>query len=188
MTAVLPERDLDVLDVVRSVHDDLDLPEGYRAEIIGCQIAVSASPFGKHALIVRRIERAVGDVLPPDYEVFENTTLEEPEGDRYIPDLAVWPIPLIETDVQWIFPASECLFVLEVTSPGQQARDRSKANGYARGGVPTHFLADRSARECVVFSDPMDSSYRTTTVFKFGEIVPLAFPGGSTARIDTSAF
>lgn len=34
MTALLPERDLDVLEVVRSVHDDLDLPEGYRAETV----------------------------------------------------------------------------------------------------------------------------------------------------------
>lgn len=187
MTAVLAERDLDVRDMVRSVHDDLDLPEGYRAEIIGGRIAVSASPFGKHALIVRRIERAVGDALPPDYEAFENTTLEEPNSDRYIPDLAVWPVALLDNDEQWIFPAAECVFVLEVTSPWQETRDRNKAEGYARGGVPVYLLVDRAKHECIVHSNPVGSAY-TTSVFKFGEAVVVSLPGGTEAVIDTSAF
>src|SRR6266851_10523577 len=85
MTAIMLEREHGLRDLVRSIHDDLDLPDGYRAEIIGGKIDVAASPFGIHAYIVNRIRQAVDSALGPDVNAFENTTLEEPEIDRYIP-------------------------------------------------------------------------------------------------------
>lgn len=188
MTAVLPERDLDVRDVVRTVHDDLDLPEGYRAEIIGGQIAVSASPLGAHAYIVDIVREEVNRALPPGHRAYDNTTLQEPGGDRYIPDLAALPAHLLRGARVWVFPAAECVFVLEVASPGQKARDEKKALGYARGGVPIYLLIDYIAQECVLYSDPDGQRYRTTTTKLIGETIAFAVPGGSEAVIDTSVF
>jgi len=188
MTAVLPERDFDVLDVVRSVHDDLDLPEGYRAEIIGGQIAVSASPLGAHAFIIDIVREEVNRALPAGYRAYEVVTIEEPEGDRYIPDLAAWPARLLRGARTWVFPAAECLFVLEVSSPGQKPRDDGKADGYARGGVPIYLLVDYIARESAIHSDPDGQRYRTVTTRPFGETIRFSLPGGDEATIDTSAF
>jgi hypothetical protein len=64
MTIVMPDRDHDLLEVVHAIHDDLELPEGYRAEVIGGQITVAASPFGMHAFIVAEIRKAMLGNLP----------------------------------------------------------------------------------------------------------------------------
>ena len=181
--------DLRTRDVVRSIHDDLDLPDGYRAEIVGGDIAVVPTPFGRHSSIIELIRDAVRPALPPRYRLHENTTLEEPETDRYVPDLAAWPFALIHNaESEWVFPASECAFAVEVTSPGQEARDYTKANGYARGGVPVFLLVDRKSRRCVVYSDPASDGYRTTHRELFGDPVTLNFEGGGEAVIDTSDF
>lgn len=189
MTAVLPERDLDVLDVVRSVHDDLDLPEGYRAEIIGGQIAVSASPLTRHALVVDEVREAVNHALPTGYRAYDHITLETPEGDRYIPDLGAWPTTLLrELRNKWILPAQDCVFVLEVTSPRHESRDYGKAKGYAGGAVAVYLLVDFTIRQCVLHTEPTSRGYRSTTPIPFGEDVVISFAEGSTAHIDTSTF
>jgi hypothetical protein len=69
------------IDVVHQIHDSLEVPDGFRAEIIEGQITVAASPFGKHAFIVSRIRRATQDALPPGHDLFEVTTAQEPGGD-----------------------------------------------------------------------------------------------------------
>jgi Uma2 family endonuclease len=178
-------------DIVRSIHDDLGLPDGYRAEIIGGNIVVAATPFRKHAYIVKRISRTVDATLLPEYEVFENITLEEPEIDRYIPDVAALPVAMMRddaADTEWVIEASHCAFAAEVTSPGQEARDYAKANGYARGGVPVYLLVDRKARRCVIYTDPGPDGYGTELPVPFGNPVTLTFEGGGEAVIGTSDF
>lgn len=190
MSAILLERERSVRDVVRSIHDDLDLPSGYRAEIIGGELVVSASPFGIHAYIVERLRAAdLNSALPKGFRVYENTTLEQPDLDRFIPDLAAWPVALVHDAVdQWIFPAAECVFAAEVTSPKQERRDYRKADSYARGGVPVYLLVDRKARKCVVFTEPSPDGYAIQRTVSFGTPVTLAFEGGGEAVVDTSDF
>jgi hypothetical protein len=122
--------------VVRRIHDGLDLPQGCRAEILGGRLVVSHVPQVKHAFIVQLSATAL--VAPPSCRAYEKFTLAEPEGDRYIPDLGVWPDALIDTgaeDDQWIAPGGRCLFALEVTSPAQEHRVYAKAAGYARCAI-----------------------------------------------------
>ena len=193
MATITTEHEQSLRDLVRSIHDGLDLPDGFRAEIVGGDITVAASPFGIHAYIVSRIRQAVDQALGPEVIVFENTTLEEPEIDRYIPDLAAWPVALMRDAVdEWIFPASECAFAVEVTSPKQEARDYTKAEGYSRGGVPVFLLVNRKTRKCIVYTDPTPKGYEAQCIVPFGTPVILTFTGKdgepSTATIDTSDF
>jgi Uma2 family endonuclease len=186
MTIVMADREHDLLDVVHSIHDDLELPEGYRAEIIGGQIAVAASPFGIHAFIVQEIRDAAHGRLPHGHRLYENVTLEEPDGDRYIPDLALMPDALLRNRRQWIFPMGLCLLAIEVTSPGQEERDYRKATGYARAAVSVFLVVDQTRRRCFVHCDPEGNKYTQVTEVPFGEdvLLPLARP----ITIDTSKF
>jgi Uma2 family endonuclease len=98
--------------------------------------------------------------------------------DRYEPDLAAWPLDLLDTETAWIFPGGECSFALEVTSPQQERRDYAKAAGYARAAVPVYLLVDRTRRACVVSTEPEGGRYRTRHEVPFGKAVtlPLAPP------------
>lgn len=186
MTIVMSDREHDLMEVVQSIHDDLELPEGYRAEIIGGQIAVAASPFGMHAYILKVIRRTPESSLPADHDLYDNVTLEEPDGDRYIPDLALLPDALMRTRRQWIFPMGMCGLAVEVTSPGQEDRDYRKRAGYARAGVPIYLIVDQKRRRCVVHSEPEGDKYTVVTEVPFGGevVLPLEVP----ITIDTSKF
>lgn len=173
--------------VIRALHDQLDPPEGYRVEIIEGSITVAATPFGKHASIVRWIRMAIEPTLPPDeFGFFENLTCEEPEIDRYVPDLGVWPVDFIDSEDDWIFDAELCAFAGEVTSPGQVKRDYAKAAGYARAGVPVYLLVDRARRVCVVMTEPEGGVYKNRHEEPFGK--PVALPLETPVTIDTSRF
>lgn len=186
MTIVMADREHDLLDVVHSIHDDLELPEGYRAEIIGGQIAVAASPFGIHAFIVQEIREAAHGHLPHGHRLYDNVTLEEPDGDRYIPDLSLLPDALVRNRRQWIFPMGLCPLAVEVTSPGQEERDYAKALGYARAGTRVYLLVDQKRRRCFVHADPEGDKYTEVTEVPFGQDVTL--PLSPPITLDTSKF
>jgi Uma2 family endonuclease len=186
MTIVMSDREHDVMDVVQAIHDGLELPEGYRAEIVGGQISVAPSPFGMHAYIVAKIRRAATAALPADHDLYENVTLEEPDGDRYIPDLALLPDALMRTRRDWVFPMGMCLLAVEVTSPGQEGRDYVKAAGYARAGIAVYLIVDQKRRRCVVHGEPSGDRYASVAELPFGAQVLL--PLDTVITIDTSRF
>jgi len=184
MTVMTSERP--TTEAVRAIHDAIDPPEGYRVEIVEGNITVASTPFGQHAYILMLIREAVTPTLSADHRLFENTTLEEPEIDRYIPDLAAWPIDLIKTSTQWAFPGDRCVLAVEVTSPNQEQRDYAKAAGYARSQVPVYLVVDRASRLCVVFTEPEGGTYRTRHEVPFGK--PLTVPLETPVTLETSEF
>jgi Uma2 family endonuclease len=173
--------------VVRALHDQLDPPEGWRVEIVEGTITVAATPFGKHASIIRRIRMAIEPTLPPEeYGFYENLPCEEPEIDRYVPDLGVWPVEYVDRDDQWVFEAEMCALAIEVTSPDQAKRDYAKAAGYARAGVPVYLIVDRTLRVCVVLTEPEDGTYKNRHEEPFGK--PVSLPLEPPVTLDTSDF
>jgi len=172
--------------VVRALHDELDPPEGYRVEIIEGKIDVAASPFGMHADILLQIREAVAPALPREIGLYENTTLEEPEVDRYQPDLAAWPRELIRTETEWVFPGDQCLLAIEVTSPDQERRDYAKGAGYARAGTPIYLIVDRKRSVCIVHAEPAGGQYTERYETPFGK--PITLPLETPVTIETSDF
>ena len=184
MTVVMP--DTDHMAMVQSLHDDLEVPDGFRAEIIGGEIVVSASPMGQHAYIVRAVHNAIWPVRPSGYDMYENTTAQTEGGQRYIPDMALWPDEVIHGNTERIFPAQLCRFALEVTSPDAEYRDYKKGAGYAESGVPIYLLVDNKQRECILFTDPKGGAYRTEHRVPFGD--PVVLPLDTPVTVDTSGF
>ncbi|GAA3746360.1 Uma2 family endonuclease [Salinactinospora qingdaonensis] len=169
------------------VADQLDVPKGYRVEIIGDQIIVSAPPFGRHARIVRELYRALLDIRPGEFGPVEMVTLSPPHLDqRSIPDPVVLPEHVI-TDDEWVFPVSAALLAVEVTSPGNADNDRvRKLRGYALAGVPLYLFIDIVEETVTLFEEPHGQGYDRHTRVAIGSRVKLPEPFSVT--LDTTAF
>lgn len=172
--------------VVRALHEDMNPPEGYRAEIVEGRIEVSPPAVGRHAYLIELIRRPIEPSLPAGTGLFSNIVFEEPEIDRYIPDLAAWPIELLRADTDWALSGDQCGLVVEVTSPEQERRDYAKAAGYARAGVPVYLLTDWTRRTCIVYSEADNGAYRRRHEIPFGKPIPLPLP--TPVTIETADF
>lgn len=175
--------------------EDLDAPEGWRAEIIGEDLVLVPPPSDDHNEIVESIQeqlyeiKASGGAGMPRCGLYNTTGVRIPLiGQLYIPDLVVLPKPLPSRGND--HSAEHALLVLEVTSPKTAEADRkTKRWGYAHGPVPLYLLVDRLDEEgptATLCSDPENGTYRTIHRVPFGE--PIELPPPFSARIDTAEF
>lgn len=172
------------------------LPDTVRAEIVDGELIVNAaSPFNRHALVVRDLRRAIGDI--PELVELEMTTVSLPATDEeFIPDLAYYRFGELDLDV-WINPASALVLAVEVVSGRNNSaaaqRDRKhKTRSYAASGVPFYLLVDQPRKQVVLHSEPHyvpdadGSRYSRIVNVTYGE--PLELPEPFSRTIDTSIF
>lgn len=177
--------------------EELDLPDGWRAEIIEGGLFLVTPPKPEHNRIVwlinkalmRKVLREVGDLSGA--EVHQTVDLRVPlRSSLFIPDLLVLPYSVMEYDSDTMM--SDVLLAVEVTSKSTAERDRKpKLWGYAQAGVPLYLLVDRwdpdgGGGEVTLFSDPEDGRYTSITKVPFGKEIHLPEPFDLT--LDTGDF
>ncbi|GCB47386.1 Uma2 family endonuclease [Streptomyces sp. NL15-2K] len=139
----MPELD----EVVRQAWKAMELPEGYRAEIIEGAIEVSPTGHLSHARIVNRLRNALVHFLGEgEYAAYQHANvIFRRKG--WIPDVFVAPEdlePYADEDGIGVDAAAVRLIV-EVVSPGERNQDRDrvrKRREYARAGIPVYVLID----------------------------------------------
>jgi Uma2 family endonuclease len=184
-----------ITDQLNQVIEEI-LPDTVRAEIIDGELIVNAaSPFNRHALVVRDIRRAIGDV--DGLVELEMTTVSLPATDEeFIPDLAYYRYDELDLDV-WVNPASALVMAVEVVSGRDNSnaarRDRKdKAHSYAASGVPLYLLIDQPRKLVVLHSEPhyvpdvKGSRYSRLAHTMYGETLELPEP--FSRAINTSIF
>ncbi|MER5548017.1 Uma2 family endonuclease [Streptomyces sp. NPDC002589] len=125
----------------------MELPEGYRAEII--EGAIEVSPTGRlsHAQIVNRLRnRLVRFLGEGEHAAYQDTNVVHGLK-AWIPDVLIAPEDLEpHADEEGLgVAASAVSLVVEVASPGHRnlERDRMrKRREYARAGIPVYVLID----------------------------------------------
>ncbi|MCD7440623.1 Uma2 family endonuclease [Streptomyces lincolnensis] len=134
-------------EVVWQAWKAMELPEGYRAEIIEGAIEVSPTGRYSHSQAIFLLKEALGDFLKgSDFAARQDTNVIH-EGSAWIPDLLVVardPERYV-TDDGLGLTAAAVRIAFEVTSPGKRGldRDRSqKRREYARAGIPMYVLID----------------------------------------------
>ncbi|MFF4520280.1 Uma2 family endonuclease [Streptomyces bluensis] len=134
-------------EVVWEVWKAIELPEGYRAEII--EGAIEVSPIGRlaHARVVNRLRAALLRFLGEgQYASYQGmNVIHQRRG--WIPDVIVAPEDLeSHADEDGLgVDAAAAHVVFEVVSPGKrnQERDRvRKLREYARAGIPVYVIID----------------------------------------------
>jgi len=137
----------DLDEVLWQAWKAMELPEGYRAEIIEGAIEVSPTGRVSHAQIANRVRRALDKFLDgSEYACHQDTdVIHKRKG--WIPDAFVAPEDLEpHTDEDGVGVDAKVLhLVIEVVSPGQRKQDRDrvrKRREYARAGIPVYVLID----------------------------------------------
>ncbi|OEJ39624.1 restriction endonuclease [Streptomyces agglomeratus] len=181
-------------DYLLQVWRELDVPEGWRAEIDGGQIVLVPPPHAHHNGIAAKVQRTLYRDLSEELEVYQTLGVHIAPLDKlYVPDLVVMPTALIaamDPDTSDPVDASEALLVVEITSKGNAEDDRTKKLwAYAHAPVPAYLLIDRFDEHgptTTLFTEPQNGAYKHSERAAFGEQVRLPEPFGG--LLDTGAF
>ncbi|MFI9204677.1 Uma2 family endonuclease [Streptomyces sp. NPDC053048] len=173
--------------------EDIDPPEGWKAEIIEGLITLSPAPANKHNVIAGKLQRSLYTVIPEDWGIYQTLAVSVPSrSGLFIPDLVVAPeASLIElSESEHFIPAGSCPFIAEITSKSSLRHDRvSKPAAFAHAGVPLYLLVDRWAQggpTITLYGEPKDDVYRVLQAGKFGDAIHL--PAPFDIAIDTGVF
>jgi Uma2 family endonuclease len=169
---------------------NLDVPEGWRAELIDGQIVMSPAPATAHNLIASLVHRQLVLGGPDSWAIFQTSGAAIPATrEVYIPDICVLVKEGIDpagTEVG----ADVLLLAVEIVSERSKATDRKRKKwGYAHGPVPLYLLIDRYDEDgpsVSLFSQPSDGHYQHQVRVPFGEPIVLPEPFG--LALDTTEF
>ncbi|MGA4841161.1 Uma2 family endonuclease [Streptomyces sp. G45] len=175
----------------------LDVPEGWRAEVDEGRLALAPPPHRWHHGVVEVLHRALYRALPEDLGVYQNLGVHVgPLGALYVPGLVVAPREVVVDDVEpdsaEPLDAAEALLVVEIASRGDTGAggDRGRRlRAYGQAPVPVYLLVDRydaHGPTATVFREPQAGAYRHAERVAFGECFTLPEPLGAT--VDTEAF
>ncbi|MEV7115621.1 Uma2 family endonuclease [Streptomyces anulatus] len=182
-------------DYLLQTWRELDVPEGWRAEIDEGQIVLVPPPHAHHNGIAEAVQRRLYRGLPEGLGIYQTLGVHvAPLGKLYVPDLVVMPTELIaaaDPEVSDPMDASEALLVVEITSRGNAREDRTKKyRAYARAGVPMYLLIDRFDTRgpmATLFTEPNeDGTFKHTDAVPFGK--PLALPSPFDVQLMTGEF
>uniref|UniRef100_A0AAU2VQG6 Uma2 family endonuclease n=1 Tax=Streptomyces sp. NBC_00008 TaxID=2903610 RepID=A0AAU2VQG6_9ACTN len=198
MTAAMVEHEQDSegrpWDYLLRIWQELDVPEGWRAEVDEGRICLVPPPYAHHNGIAAKVQRCLYANLPDELEIYQTLGVHvAPLAKLYVPDLVVMPAELVDgADSEAADPmdASEALLIVEITSKGNAREDRTKKyRAYARAGVPMYLLIDRfDTRGAMsrLFTEPNeDGTYKRYDAVPFGKPLGLPSPFGVTLATDT---
>ncbi|MER6143185.1 Uma2 family endonuclease [Streptomyces sparsogenes] len=167
---------------------ELQVPDGYRAEIIRGSIVVSPWSLGYYLPIMRSIREQV-EPHAPDGHIVDNAPylFTFPASERgYGPDLYVVDEAAFRTKSRYI-PGDALSLVAELTSIATRANDMSdKAEVYGKSGVPVYLLLDMQNETTTVFWTPSPRGYVSHLTVPFGEKVHV--PAPFDCDLDTASF
>jgi Uma2 family endonuclease len=169
------------------IFEDLEVPEGLKAELLRGEIVMMAGPDWVHNLIVLFVERQI----PIDnwYPVQTQDLSIPGESTQPQPDLVVVEHGAFDGPGRLV-PAPAVTLVLEVVSKSSVDRDYGvKRSIYAAGRVPAYLIIDPMEAHCVLLTEPVGSGeaadYRLERTAKFGDSMLLDVLG---IELDTSKF
>ncbi|MEV0113546.1 Uma2 family endonuclease [Streptomyces sp. NPDC050844] len=140
----------------------MELPEGYRAEIIEGAIEVSPTGRYSHTETINLLRDELVVFLRGGDFVVRNDGNVIHEGQVWVPDLYIGPKDrerYLTDDGLGVTAAAVRLVVVEVVSPGKRNQDRDrvkKRREYARAGIPVYVIIDDydTAGTVTVLTDP----------------------------------
>ncbi|MEU9283381.1 Uma2 family endonuclease [Streptomyces sp. NPDC048275] len=173
-------------DMLRIV-EELDTPDGYKAELIRGKIVVSPWSKLRYLRPMRRLRSQV-EAHAPEGHVAETSPFlfVFPPAERgFGPDLFVADEAAFDAEGRHADGAALSL-VAELTSDSTKDADwLDKLDTYGRV-VPVYLVLDMQVQEVTAFWDPSAKGYRSRTTVPFGR--PLHVPAPFDFALDTSGF
>lgn len=176
-------------DQLLHAWQELDIPEGWRAEILGELITLVPPPGLPHNNINHRLNKALIRALPEGLGLYFTLGLTVPAlGKLFMPDVAVLPEAAVPSSGGTDALAELALLVVEITSMSNADTDRTtKLSAYAHAPVPVYLLVDRfdaAGPTVTVYSEPKAGHYERAQRVPFGKPVEIPDPIGLTIPTD----
>lgn len=183
-------REPETPDTVLRDFLSLEIPEGYRAQLIDGEIVVTPPPGGNHEHCITLIMEQVFRSSATRMHVSGNKGLVVPTvagQDRLIPDLTIAPaeLRLFVDAPSWMRPSGVAM-VVEVTSSLPDHDRNPKRRAYAAARIPLYLLVGRDQKTVTLFSNPSRDTYTSTTTVPFGD--PLELPAPFSFTLETDGF
>ncbi|MEU3994831.1 Uma2 family endonuclease [Streptomyces fungicidicus] len=158
--------------------DELDVPDGYTAEIIRGSIVVSPWSKGYYTRVMRLVCRQLEPHLPEGHVIERAPNLYVfPGAERaYGPDIHATHAKALETADNHVDGGALC-FVAELTSSTTRDDDLTdKVEVYGRSGIPVYLILDMQEEQATVFSMPSAKGYESRDTKPFGEKLRIPQP------------
>ncbi|MDQ0600173.1 Uma2 family endonuclease [Streptomyces canus] len=168
--------------------DELNLRDGFKAEIIRGEIVVSPWSKGYYTDVMELICDQLRSYLPEGHRVSYGPNLYVFPGDEraYGPDIHAAPRQVFRTSSNRL-DGEALSFVAELTSPSTRDDDLTdKVRVYGRAGVPVYLVLDMQEEQATVFWTPSAKGYESHCTMPFGKDLPLPSPFDCT--LDTTGF
>jgi Uma2 family endonuclease len=138
----------------------LDLPEGYRTELVEGSFVVSPPPAKPHLFPNTDLHHLLLKAAPEGLLVMTaGAGIYASEHDYLIPDLVVVPDDS-RGGLQEGFTPEEVLLAVEVVSPSSRNHDNvTKRRAYARFGLQHYWIADPMKKTLLILELGQDGSY-----------------------------
>ncbi|MEV2274474.1 Uma2 family endonuclease [Nocardiopsis sp. NPDC049922] len=179
-------------DYLLRTWQELDVPDGWRAEILNDNgVVLVPPPSDPHNIIASLVHRVLVRSVPDEWHVFQTLGVQVSAVERlYVPDVIVMPEDVVLDPSQSPSPAEEASLVVEIVSRSSMSTDRDKKLwGYAYAPVPLYLLIDAFAGEgpsVTLYERPGNGRYNRATTVEFGDKISLPMPFN--LELDTSRF
>lgn len=176
---------------LRELAERLDVPEGYRVEILGGQVIVSPRGSSVHSKTMLQVVKELDGRLAEELECLVEYDVESANDSEYepAPDVLVVPRAVVDDDLPRV-AADVVEMAVEVVSRSNFKTDyTTKTDLYARWGIPIYLIVDPRDGTALLQYDPdtMVGEYRANHRFQYGAVIELPAPL-SGIHIDTSDF
>lgn len=161
---------------------NLDVPKGYRVQVIDGRIIVTPPPDGQHALALDDLSDALKAAGARDKGLRVLSSglglyLRPGKKGFAIPDLAVVDEEFVDHKLPYnCYPPDMFRLVAEVTSANWRDDTESKVEAYATAGVPVYVIVDRQHGKVLVLTRPEDGSYHGVQEYFPGKTVEIPGP------------
>ncbi|MCZ7460382.1 Uma2 family endonuclease [Streptomyces sp. WMMC940] len=166
----------------------MEVPDGYRAEIVRGNIVMSPWSRGFYLPVMESVldqlkpERPQGHIMSSTPFLFAFPGEERAYG----PDIYAAAPSAFRTDSRYV-DGEALSFVCELTSSATRLVDwQDKVPVYGRAGVPVYLLLDMQEQTATVFWEPSAKGYLARRTAPFGEKPEIPDPFG--CELDTGVF
>ncbi|MDT0320913.1 Uma2 family endonuclease [Streptomyces millisiae] len=165
-------------EAVLEVAANLDVPEGYRVQVIDGRIIVTPPADGDHAVALTALMAALlaAGAEEKGLHVVQGLGIYLRPGKKgfAIPDLALVDEDFREHQLPYnCYAPSVFRLVAEVTSSNWRDDTDSKVTAYATVGVPVYLIADREHGKVLVLTRPHEGAYQSTAEYLPGDKVEI---------------
>lgn len=159
------------------------LTENDAVELLDGQLYQTMSKGKRHNALITRINRLLMRKLDPRCIISPQNSIALHEYSEPEPDIAVLK-PRADDYESALPEPQDVLFLVEV-SDSTLAYDRDlKIPLYAAADIPEVWLVDAQERTRTVYREPEGNGYRTASVYRTGDAVPLSAFAGETVQVE----